>query len=168
MPETVNGIAFIALATATIGGAIGMLASRNIVHAAFWLLEVSVAAAGIYYLLDAAFIALVQLLVYAGAVSVLMLFTIMLTLRRREDAIRPLDLSLPAAALAIALCGLLLTVIARGGFTVAEMPPTVPDMLAFGRTLFAVDGWSLPFEIASLILLVALVAAVWWSKEGED
>ena len=53
MPNTVDGIAFAALAVALVGGALGMLTTRNIMHAGFWLLEVSVAAAGVYALLDA-------------------------------------------------------------------------------------------------------------------
>ena len=85
-----------------VGGAGAMLLSRNVVHAAFWLLEVMVAVAGLFLLLSAEFLALVQLMVYAGAVSVLVLFTVMLTLRRREDAVRPLGLSWAAGGLALA------------------------------------------------------------------
>jgi len=75
MAETVNYVAFLLLAFAAIGGGVAMLATRNIAHAAFWLLEVMLATAGIYLLLSAEFLALVQVLVYAGAVSVLVLFT---------------------------------------------------------------------------------------------
>jgi NADH:ubiquinone oxidoreductase subunit 6 (subunit J) len=168
MPETVNGIAFGILAFAAIVGTLGVLASHNVVHAAFWLLEVMLVIAGLYLLLSAEFLALVQVLVYAGAVSVLLLFVIMLTLRRREDAIRPLDFSYIAAALSLVLGGVLFAAIARFEAPLAVMPESVPDVAAIGRILFAVDGWMLPFEIASLVLLVALIGAVWWSKEGDE
>lgn len=168
MTDTVNGIAFGILALASVGGAVGMLTSRNVVHAAFWLLEISLAAVGLYYLLSADFVALVQLLVYAGAVSVLNLFTIMITLRRREDAIRPRDFSWPAALLAVILCVIVLVALVDSTIPSGSMPSVAPDIAAFGRELFSLGGWVLPFEIASLILLVALVAAVWWSREDGE
>ena len=166
MPETVNGVAFALLALACLSGAVGMLATRNVVHAAFWLLEVMIALAGLFLLLSAEFMAMVQLLVYAGAVAVLVLFVIMLTLRRREDAIRPRDWSWPAAGMALVFCGLALGAIVRFEPPSVRMPQVVPGVAAFGKLLFTT--WMLPFEMASLILLVALVGAVWWSKEGED
>ena len=74
MSETVNLFAFAILSLALLGGAIGMIAAKSIMHSGFCLLGVSVAAAGIYYVLGADYVALVQLLVYAGAVSVLSFF----------------------------------------------------------------------------------------------
>jgi NADH-quinone oxidoreductase subunit J len=168
MTETVSGIAFGILAFAAILGALGVIASRNVVHAVFWLLEAMFAVAGLYLLLSAEFLALVQVLVYAGAVSVLLLFVIMLTLRRREDAVRPLDFSFTAAALALVLGVVLYIALAQAELPTSVMPEATPDVAALGRILFAVDGWALPFEIASLVLLVALIGAVWWSKEGDE
>jgi len=168
MTESVSGIAFITLAIATVGGSVMMLWTRNVVHAAFWLLEVSVAAAGLYMLLEADYIALVQLLIYAGALAILLIFTIMITLRSREDAVRSRD----GSWLAVALAGVFFAVVAFAvlGWTapVAKMPEQAPDLVAFGTQLFSVDGWVAPFEIASLVLTAALVAAVLWSREGED
>lgn len=161
MPETVNGVAFLLLAFAAIGGAVMMLSTRNVVHAAFWLLETMLATAGLYLLLDAEFLALVQVLVYAGAVSVLVLFTIMLTLRRREDAVRPFEPGWGGMALAALFGGAMLVAISRAQLPAATMPETVPTTADFGRVLFT--QWAVPFEIASLVLLVALVGAVWWS-----
>jgi NADH:ubiquinone oxidoreductase subunit 6 (subunit J) len=168
MSETVNGLAFGILAVAIIGGAIGVMSSRNVVRAAFWVLEVMLACGGLFLLLSAEFLALVQVLVYAGAVSVLVLFVIMLTLRRREDAVRPIDASLTGAALAAVFGAILYVGLARYTPLKPPLPETVPDVAALGRILFTVDGgWVLPFEIASLVLLVALVGAVWWSG-GDD
>ena len=168
MSETVNGIAFLALALATIGGAVMMLATRNVVHAAFWLLEVMLATAGLYLLLSAEFLALVQVLVYAGSVAVLVLFTIMLTLRRREDAIRPFEPGWGAGVLAALFGGALLFAAERffAQLPAGVMPNTVPGVAAFGEKFFT--AWAVPFEIASLILTAALVGAVWWSGgDGE-
>lgn len=165
MPSTIPALPFYLLAASIIGGAVMTLFSRNVVHAAFWLLEVMVAVSGLFLLLSAEFIALVQLLVYAGAVAVLTLFTVMLTLRRREDALRPLDTSLAAAGLAVVFG--VVTAVGLGSFSpaVAKMPAAAPGIAQFGGELFT--RWALPFEVASVVLLVALVGAVWWSG-GED
>jgi NADH-quinone oxidoreductase subunit J len=168
VPSDVNGIAFAVLALATLGGALAMLWTRNIVHAAFWLLEVSFAAAGIYYLLGADYVALVQVLVYAGAVAVLMIFSIMISLRRREDAVRPRDFSAFAAVLGAVFFALMAVVLVRHAPATVALPVALPDLRAFGRVMFSAAGWALPFEVASLVLLAALVAAVWWTREGED
>ncbi|MHB1340805.1 MAG: NADH-quinone oxidoreductase subunit J family protein [Coriobacteriia bacterium] len=161
MSETVSGLAFVLLALATIGGAVMMLSTRNVVHAAFWLLEVMLATAGVYLLLDAEFLALVQVLVYAGAVSVLVIFTIMLTLRRREDAIRPYEPAWGIAVIAALFGGALTLAINRATLPAPKMPATMPGVAAFGEVMFT--DWMVPFEIASLVLLVALIGAVWWS-----
>jgi len=162
MAETVNYVAFLLLAFAAIGGGVAMLATRNIAHAAFWLLEVMLATAGIYLLLSAEFLALVQVLVYAGAVSVLVLFTIMLTLRRREDAVRPFEPGWAVMALVALFGGAVTFALTQASMpAAAPMPERVPDVAAFGTVLFT--EWLVPFEIASLVLLVALIGAVWWS-----
>ena len=103
MPESISAIPFLVLAVAVVLGASMVVLSKNVVHAAFWVLEVMMAVAGLFMLLSAGFLALVQVMVYAGAVSVLLLFTVMLTLRNREDAIRSRDLSWSAGAIAIAV-----------------------------------------------------------------
>jgi NADH:ubiquinone oxidoreductase subunit 6 (subunit J) len=165
MRESVPLVPFVLLAGAVLGGALAAVFSRNVVHAAFWLLEVMVAVAGLFFLLSAEFLALVQVMVYAGAVSVLLLFTVMLTLRRREDALRPLDLSLAAGGLAVAFGTAIATALWSYRPPATAMPSTTPGVAAFGELLFT--RWALPFEIASVVLLVALVGAVWWAG-GED
>ncbi len=161
MSETVNGIAFIALAFASIGGTVMMLSTRNVVHAAFWAFEVMLATGGLYLLMGAEFLALVQVLVYAGAVSVLVLFTVMLTLRRREDAVRPFEPGWGSLVLAALFGGSMMLAISRATLPATNMPASAPGTEAFGRVLFT--EWMVPFEVASLVLLVALVGAVWWS-----
>ena len=166
MTEGVSVFGFAVIAALAIAGSLGVVLSRNVVNAAFWLLGTSIVAAAVYFLLAADFIALLQLLVYAAAVAVLNIFTIMLTLRRREDAIRPRDWSWPAAGMAALFGGLVLTAVSRSATPTGRMPLVAPDVAAFGKLLFT--SWMLPFELASLVLLVALVGAVWWSKEGDD
>ena len=166
MPESVNAVRFVLRARrGPVGGAAMVVLSRNVVHAAFWLLEVMMAVAGCSCCCPRGFLALVQVMVYAGAVSVLVLFTVMLTLRRREDAIRPLDLSWSARASPWCSRGVLFAI---GGF---EVPAhRVPASRPASRRSAAPcsPSWALPFEIASVVLLIALVGAVWWSREGDE
>jgi NADH-quinone oxidoreductase subunit J len=168
MAETYHSIAFVVLAVASVSGAVGMITARNVVHAAYCLLAVSVAAAGLFALLEAHYIALMQVLVYAGAVAILNLFTIMITLRRREDAVRPRDFSAPGLALAATFFAVIALVVLQGVPAPDIQIDTFPGVLEFGERLFALDGWVLPFEIASLVLTSALVAAVWWSRGEEE
>lgn len=168
MTETVNGIAFALLALAAVGGSAAMLWTRNVVHAAFWLLGVSVAAAGIYMLLDADYVALVQLLIYAGALAILLIFTIMITLRSREDAVRTRDSSVLAMFLAAAFLAVVAVAVLGWVPEPVILPAQTPDFYAFGKLMFSPEGWVVPFEIASLVLTAALVAAVLWSREGDD
>ena len=167
MSDTVNGVAFVLLALATVGGSAAMLWTRNVVHAAFWLLEVSVAAAGFYMLLDADYIALVQLLIYAGALAILLIFTIMITLRSRGDAVRSRDTSVLAMVLAAVFFSVVAIAVVGWEALPVSLPAQGPDLVAFGTKMFSIDGWVAPFEIASLVLTAALVAAVLWSREEE-
>lgn len=165
MSETIPGIAFYVLAFAALAGAVMMMATRNVVHATFWLLEVMLATAGIYLLLSAEFLALVQVLVYAGAVAVLTLFTVMLTLRRREDAVRPFPIAWGSLAIVALFGGGVLLVLASFEPTIAAMPEAVPGIEVFGQQMFTAQ--TLPFEIASVVLLAALIGAVWWTGGDE-
>lgn len=168
MTDTLNGTAFVILALTTLAGAAGVLWSRNVIHAAFWLLEVSVSAVGLYFLLEADYVALVQLLVYAGAVAILLVFTVMITLRRREDAIRPRDLSVAGLFMGAVFLATVGYAVLQWKPAAAPMPEVAPGVVDLGRALFSIDGWALPFEIASLVLTAALVAAVWWAREGDE
>jgi NADH-quinone oxidoreductase subunit J len=166
MPSTVNGVAAVLLALTVIGSALAMLTTRNIVHAAFWMLASMLGTAGIYMLLSASFVALVQVMVYAGAVAVLLLFAIMLTLRRREDAIRSRDFSWMSLALAALFGAGMIAALRSVKLAHGTAAATTPGIYEFGRELFST--WALPFEVASLLLTVALIGAVWWSGGGKE
>jgi len=168
MATTVNGIAFIVLAFALLLGALSVMTSRNVMHAAYWLLETALASAGLFYFLSADYIAVMQLMVYAGAVGILVVFTIMITTRSRKDAVRALDFS-PAGLIGSALFfGLMAYAILTSPSLVhAALPTSMPSIVELGKTMFSANGYALPFEIASLVLTVALIAAVWWTRDGD-
>ncbi len=165
MTETVNGTAFAILAAAVLIGAFNMMSTPNVVRAGYWLLETLVATAGIYLLLSAEFVAVVQLMVYAGAVTVMVLFVIMLTLRSREDAERSLDFDWRALAGAVLFAVAMTWSLWRFRPVRPPFPPAAPGTVALAKIMFTT--WILPFELASVVLLVALVGGVWWAT-GSD
>lgn len=168
MNSAISSVIFAALAFVLLGGALAMVTARNVIRAAFALLAVSLASAGLFALLEAHYVALMQVLIYAGAVAILNIFTIMITMRRREDAVRPSDFSVPALLLGASFFVLMTISILGGRISTVAAPEAFPGVAEFGALLFSVDGWSLPFEIASLVLTAALIGAVWWSKSREE
>jgi NADH-quinone oxidoreductase subunit J len=167
MPDGTT-IVFGALALVSVVGAVGMLWTSNVVRAAYWLLLISVTTAGLFALAQAGYVAIMQLLIYAGAIAILNIFTIMITMRRREDAVRSRDFSLPGLLLAFTFFAVVAIAILGGPSIETVQVDRFPGITEFGEQLFAPDGWALPFEIASLLLLAALIGAVWWSKEGDE
>jgi NADH-quinone oxidoreductase subunit J len=150
------------LVMAIIGGAGGLLVvtSRNIVHAALYLVIALASVAGIYLLLAAPFVAFVQVIIYVGAIVVLILFGIMLT--RAPVGRRVLDNSLRARIGALVVGGgffAMLTVSlvrAFGGERIVNRAGT--PTAALGTSIFR--NFVLPFEAVSVLLLAALVGAI--------
>ncbi len=158
---------FYLLASITVAGGLGVVLIRSTVYAALFLIASLLGVAGIYILLSSEFLALVQVLIYGGAVTVLVLFALMLT--RVRDMKESLDGDQkPLAAIAsIALLGAFIVM-----WTQTEWPRntgqlTVVPFSVLGDALFS--RWGVPFEIVSLVLLVALVGAVViaMQEEGE-
>ncbi len=147
---------FYLAAALTLGGALGVVMTRNIVYAAFALLVSLVGVAGVFLLAFAEFLALVQLLIYGGAVVIVILFALMLT--RVQDFAHLTDNKQWPLALvvAVAIFGLLAAAILGTRVQTGERQAIGLDVL--GNSLFA--DWAVPFEVASLVLLVALIGAV--------
>ena len=152
---------FIVLAVLTIGGGVGVVVTRNVVHAALALLVSLIAVAGLYLVLFAEFLALVQVLIYGGAIIIVLLFAIMLT--RNSEYPRITDnKQWPLAALAF--LGILIP-----SFLINRVDDTSPQNASFtgiGESLFTT--WAVPFEIASLVLLVALIGAIIIARSDEE
>jgi len=166
MTLTPELIAFFLLAAVAIGAALGMLFSRNAVHSALYLVLNFAVVAVFFLLLNAPFIAMVQVTVYAGAIMVLFLFVIMLLgaeLLRTHSTVLTWQ---PAAATVLAvlfLVPLAYLFVTRGvGATPApltgEAAQTFGGPAAVGLALY--QQYLLPFEITSFVLLVAMIGAV--------
>lgn len=162
-------VLFIALGALALGAAVLMAVDANVVHCALWLVVVMGALAGLYVLLAAEFVALVQVLVYIGAVVVLLLFALMLT-RAPIGALPDLNgRHRLRAALVAAMTGAGLIVTFAAGFGDERLDIRGSDVGTahrIGARLF--DSWVLPFEILSVLLLAALVGAIVLSRHRVD
>jgi NADH:ubiquinone oxidoreductase subunit 6 (subunit J) len=155
---------YIIAATAIAGGA-GVVLLRNVVYAALALIVSLMGVAGVYILLSVEFLALVQVLIYGGAVTVLIVFALMLT--RVRDIGGPLDGSQRplAAVAAVALFGLLTAMYANTTWPRDVDQLTPVPFTTIGDALFS--RWMVPFELASGVLLVALVGAIVLAMQEE-
>jgi len=161
-----NPIAFSVLSFLIIFGAVMMMTTRNILHATYWLLEVAIVSAGIVWFLGAEYLAVVQLIIYGGAVSIMTVFTLMVTLRTRHELHRPEETSTGAWLIAFALLALITyAVVASPSLVRVGDPDSFMTLQDLGLAMFSMEGWVLPFELVSLVLTVALVASIWWTKQ---
>ena len=141
-----------------------MVATRNVVHASLALLLSLLAVAGIYLILFAEFLAIVQVLIYGGAITIVLLFAIMLTRTAEYPRITDNRQWPFAAAAAVAT----LAVLAGSFWTNASVStePHSPALTDLANSLFT--RWAIPFEVASLVLLVALIGAIIIARESEE
>lgn len=150
---------FYLLAVGALAGGVGTVWSKNVVHSALFLVLSLLAVAGFYLLLYADFLALVQVMLYGGAVTILLLFALMLT--RGRDEPLTLDNSQKPWALGAGLLflGILSFVAYRTSWAGPSATPLQRvEISQLGRELFL--QWAVPFEVASLVLLVALMGAI--------
>lgn len=154
---------FILFAIIAIGGAIAMITHRNPVYSALFLVLNMVSLAGIYLLLKAQFLAIIQILVYAGAIMVLFLFVIMLlNMQREEQLFRAVRTRYILGFLlgAVILSQILYTV----GHWTETLPRISPDMKQIGTVQAVGDvmftDYLLPFEMTGILLTAAVVGAL--------
>jgi len=156
-------IAFYLFAAMTIASAMLVIFARNPVHSVLWLILAFFNAAGLMLMTGAEFIALLLVIVYVGAVAVLFLFVVMMLdidfARLRSGFTRNLPFGLLIAL--VLLAEIIVAATARGeGALIADKPPEAaqPNIVALGEAMYS--RFLFPFEIAGLILLVAMVGAI--------
>jgi NADH-quinone oxidoreductase subunit J len=160
---TTAQVIFLVISAVVLVSAVLVVASRNIVHAALWLILSLFAVAGLFAVLQAGFMAVVQVVIYVGAIATLIIFAIMLTRRDMREGGRqthrwwPLP-ALMAAALFAGLAWLLSSLPGSG----ATPPALAGDdhVLLLGQALLTPEQYVLPFEVASVLLLAALIGAI--------
>lgn len=160
--QSVQFVAFIVLATIVIAGALGVVLFNNIVYSAFLLGGVFLGISGLYILLNADFIAAAQILIYVGAINVLILFAIMLVNKTEVyQAVKGRIIRQVSTALVcIGLFALLSTMILATPWQLSNISPAVVEntIIAIGKHFFS--DYLLTFEIASVLLLIAMVGAI--------
>ena len=158
-------LAFWSLAAMTIGGASMIIVSRNLIHAVIWMVISMLGVAGLYLTLSADFIAVVQILIYVGAISVLMLFAIMLTPRAERDNAEGM-LRLPAACAVFLLMLVLGWIAIDTDWGAVRAAPLGEQARIIGESL--INEYLLPFEIGAVLLTAALVGAIALAREDDE
>ena len=141
--------------------------SRNAIHSAIWLVVSFLCVAGLYVLLEAEFVAVVQVLVYAGGIMVLFLFVIMLVNLRDAAPLRPRLPAAVSALIGLLAIGALFAIVARGRMSPAAAGVSRlradGNLQAVGEAMFR--DYLLPVEIASVLLLVAMIGAILLARQ---
>ena len=159
---TTQLICFSLLSLVVIIGAVGVVLLENIVYSAFLLGGVFMSVAGLYLLLNASFVAAAQVLVYVGAVNVLIIFAIMLV-NKKED-LKPIDNLNSRRIISSSICLTLLSLLIRVDITnvwdIASPEDSIGEesTIRIGEHLFS--DYLLPFEVASVLLLMAMIGAI--------
>jgi NADH-quinone oxidoreductase subunit J len=147
-----------------LGASFFVITARNTVHAALFLVLAFFSAACVWMLLEAEFLAIALVLVYVGAVMVLFLFVVMMLDINTDEVRRDFWKNLPLAGLVGAVIALEMALVLIGGFRVTEVPGTDAAAVQAGNTkLLGIEIYTLylyPLQIAAVLLLVAMVAAV--------
>jgi NADH-quinone oxidoreductase subunit J len=157
-------VAFYLLAAFTAASALGVALTHNIVYSAFALMGTLLGTAGVFVLLGADFLGLVQLLVYVGGILVLSLFAIMLTHRIADVQVSNRSVGRGFAAVLVGVVFVALVRVAvRATWVIGDVGAPQPTTYGVGNAFLS--SFVLPFEIASLVLLVALIGAVMVSRK---
>ena len=155
-------IIFLAAAAVTLIAAIMVVTVPRLVHAGLWLILALGGIAVLFILLDNGFLAVVQVAIYIDAIAILIIIGVMLTRTAMSDTARQINRMWLAAALAclIIMAGLLGIVSEAPAAIPGELVEAEVSMEALGRALVDIDGFILPFEVASVLLVAALVGAI--------
>ena len=163
---------FIATAALIVASALMVVTTRNLVHAALWLIAALFGVAVIFVLLEAGFLAAVQVVVYIGAIAIMFIFAVMLT---RKDLLdhgprvnRGWPVALILSLLTLGGIGLLLSGFPKLNHLPGGLPPNLDPLLALGNVLVSPNAFVLPFEVASVLLLAALVGAVYIARNQKS
>lgn len=152
-------IAFWVLAIIGIGAALAVVLFRDVFRAALCLVLCFLAVAGIYVTLSADFLAAVQILIYVGAISVLIILVIMMTREVQRGSLTN-RLRIPAFVVALLVLGAMAFAMINTSWQVASIPPVEPTTAALAAKLFGESGFILPLEIVAVLLLATILGAI--------
>ena len=157
-------IAFWILAAVGIVSALGVVLLRNVFRAALSLILCFLTVAGLYVTLSADFIAAIQVLVYVGAISVLIILAIMMT-REVQQGNPSNKMIIPVFIVVAVFLGVMVYTVTNTPWQISSAPPVEPTTAALALKLFGGNGFILPVEIAALLLLSAILGAIVLARE---
>ena len=167
---TAEQIIFLLIGALILGSALMVVTTRKLIQAALWLVVVLFGVAVLYAILQANFLAVVQVVVYIGAIAILFIFAVMLTRKEMRDQGPQTRANWWIAALLglLVLVGLIFLILDQPGVnrTAAGIPTGVDTLRNLGTALVSPDAYVLPFEVASILLLAALVGSVYIAGVG--
>jgi NADH:ubiquinone oxidoreductase subunit 6 (subunit J) len=154
-------IIFLIAAAATLGSGVMVVVARNLVHAALWLIVSLFSVAILFVLLEAGFLAAVQVVLYIGAIAILIIFAIMLTRRVMQDTGPQTNRQWWLGALiAAALFAALFLILRQVTYPVANAAVPANSLQMLGFSFVDPNQYLLPFEVASVLLLAAMIGAI--------
>ena len=160
MAET---IAFWSLAVVLVGSALAVVLSKNLFHSVLWLALALTGTAGLFLLLEAEFLAAVQLLLYAGGIVTIVVFAIVVTERLVGERITQTNRRITAGAVtSLALIALVVNAITRQPLVTVREPLTTDLTRAIGESVLT--RFVLPFELLGVLMLAAMLGAVYFAR----
>lgn len=158
-------VIFILSAALIVVSALMVVTTRNLVQAALWLIAALFGVAVLYAVLEAGFLAVVQVVVYIGAIAIMFIFAVMLTRREMRDKGAQVNSVWPlAAVMSVAVFGGLMVLLSKWnglGKLPVEIPAGTDTLTQLGVALTSPEAFVLPFEVASILLLAALIGSVY-------
>jgi len=152
------------MAVVVVVAALGVIFLRNVFRAALSLILCFITVAGLYITLSADFLAAVQILVYVGAISVLIILAIMMT-RNVQQGSPANRMKVPAFLVAVILLGIMIYTVTKTSWQIASESPLTPTTVPLAQNLFGENGFILPVEIAAMLLLAAILGAIVIARE---
>lgn len=161
---------FYILSAITLGSALMTILSRNPIHSAIWLVVCFFSIAGHYAMFNAQFLAMVHLIVYSGAIMILMLFTVMMMNFNEEHKIKKKNIVVLAGVISLCLVAYVLLA------TFLKAQPVIEEYYVSGEDYQSIkvlgqvllEDYVIPFEMAAILLLVSMIGAVLLSKKDKS
>lgn len=163
---------FIIVAVVSLVAGISVVTSRNLIHSALWLILTLFGVAIFYVLLDAGFFAVIQVIIYIGAIAILFIFAAMLTRRVMQDTGPQTNPNwwLGAVIALLLFAGITLVLVNWQGFSTSapELANASGRITQLGLALVSPDQYVLPFELASVLLVAAMIGAIFVAGEKKQ
>lgn len=165
-------IIFLITAVVTLNAALMVVTTRNMIHAALWLILSLFGVAVFFVLLNAGFLAVAQVVIYIGAIAIIMIFAVMMTRDIADLSERQLNRNWPWAMLigVVLFAGIISILYFWTGISdpIVPMSPEIEPISQLGQALVAPNAYLIPFEVASVLLLAALIGAIYiaWDRKG--